>query len=128
MKILIVDDVKGWRDYHKNLMEEIFENCDIQTAESAKSGYNKALENNNSPFDIIITDMQMEADFEPDFAGEWLIKQIKNFKNYVHTKIVIISATYNIRSIAESLDVECIPKSTALKFPQAYDLFRQLKL
>lgn len=127
MKILIVDDVKGWRDYHKNLMEEIFEECEIQTADSAKSGYDKILENNSTPFDIVITDMQMEADFEPDYAGEWLIKQIKTFKNYIHTKIVIISATYNIRSIAESLDVECIPKSTALKFPQAYDLFRQLK-
>lgn len=127
MKILIVDDVKGWRDYHKNLMEEIFEECEIQTADSAKAGYGKILENNRTPFDIVITDMQMESDFEPDYAGEWLIKQIKTFKNYIHTKIVIISATYNIRSIAESLDVECIPKATALKFPQAYDLFRQLK-
>ena len=126
MKVLIVDDVKGWRDYHKNQIEEIFENCEIQTAESAREGYDKLLENNNKPFDIIITDMQMETDFEPDYAGEWLIKQAKNFKNYLNTKIVIISATYNIHSVADSLGVECIPKSTALKFPNAYDLFRQI--
>lgn len=128
MKILIVDDVKGWRDYHKNQLEDLFENCEIQTADSARSGYDKLMENNNAPFDIIVTDMQMESDFEPEYAGEWFIKQIKGFKNYLHTKIVIISATYNIRTIAENYGVECIPKSTALKFPDSYDLFRQLKL
>lgn len=127
MKILIVDDVKGWRDYHKLQMEEMFEGCEIQTAESAREGYDKLMENNDKPFDIIITDMQMESDFEPDYAGEWLVKQIKTFKNYLNTKVVIISATYNIHSVAESLGVECVPKSTALKFPEAYDLFRQIK-
>ena len=83
--------------------------------------YDLVMENNETPFDIIITDLQMEPDFEPDYAGEWLVKQIKTFKNYSMTKIVIISATFNIRHIAEILGVECLPKSTARNFPQAYE-------
>ena len=120
MKILIVDDVKGWRDYHSYIMNEFFENAEIQTAESARDGYDKLLENNESPFDIIITDMQMESDFEPKYAGEWFIEQVKTFKNYKNTKIVIISAAYNIPAIAENYGVDYIRKGTARSFPNAY--------
>lgn len=120
MKILIVDDVKGWRDYHSNIMNGLFENAEIQTAESAREGCDKLLENNESPFDIIITDMQMESDFEPKYAGEWFIEQIKTFKNYKNTRIVIISAAYNIPTIAENYGVDYIRKGTARSFPDAY--------
>ena len=120
MKVLIVDDVKGWRDYHSYIMNELFENAEIQTAESARDGYDKILENNESPFDIIITDMQMESDFEPKYAGEWFIEQIKTFKNYKNTRIVIISAAYNIPAIAENYGVDYIRKGTARSFPDAY--------
>ena len=120
MKILIVDDVKGWRDYHSYIMNELFENAEIQTAESARDGYDKLLENNECPFDIIITDMQMESDFEPKYAGEWFIEQIKTFKNYKNTRIVIISAAYNIPAIAENYGVDYIRKGTARSFPDAY--------
>lgn len=119
-KILIVDDIKGWRDYHSFIMQGLFENAEIQTAESAREGYDKLLENNNSPFDIILTDLQMESDFEPKFAGEWFVEQIKTFKNYLNTKVVIISASYNIKTIAESLGVESISKTTARNFPDVY--------
>ena len=120
MKILIVDDVKGWRDYHSYIMNELFENAEIQTAESAREGCDKLLENNESPFDIIITDMQMESDFEPKYAGEWFIEQIKTFKNYKNTRIVIISAAYNIPAIAKNYEVDYIRKGTARSFPDAY--------
>ena len=120
MKILIVDDVKGWRDYHSYIMNGLFENAEIQTAESARDGYDKLLENNEGPFDIIITDMQMESDFEPKYAGEWFIEQIKTFKNYKNTRIVIISAAYNIPAIAENYGVDYIRKGTARSFPDAY--------
>ena len=120
MKILIADDVKGWRDYHSYIMNELFENAEIQTAESAREGYDKLLENNECPFDIIITDMQMESDFEPKYAGEWFIEQIKTFKNYKNTRIVIISAAYNIPAIAENYGVDYIRKGTARSFPDAY--------
>ncbi|MBE7711955.1 MAG: response regulator [Cyanobacteria bacterium SIG31] len=125
MKILIVDDIKGWRDYHSYIMNELFENTEIQTAESAREGYDKILENNEIPFDIIITDMQMESDFEPKYAGEWFIEQIKTFKNYKNTKIVIISAAYNIPTIAENYGVDYIRKGTARSFPDAYNFLNE---
>jgi CheY-like chemotaxis protein len=124
MKILIVDDVKGWRDYHSYIMNDMFSSDsftpEIQTAESARDGYDKLMENNEEPFDIIITDMQMENDFEPKYAGEWFIEQIKTFKNYSKTRVVIISAAYNIPMIAENYGVDYIRKSTARSFPDAY--------
>ena len=124
MKILIVDDVKGWRDYHSYIMNDMFSSDtytpEIQTAESAREGYDKLLENNEAPFDIIITDMQMENDFEPKYAGEWFIEQIKTFKNYSKTRVVIISAAYNVSMIAENYGVDYIRKSTARSFPDSY--------
>ena len=120
-KILIVDDIKGWRDYHSQVLKNIFsEDCEIQTVDSARAGYDKLLENNDKPFDIILTDLQMESDFEPKYAGEWFVEQIKTFKNYYKTKIIIISATYNINVIADNLGVFYIRKSTARSFPDSY--------
>lgn len=120
-KILIVDDIKGWRDYHSCIISELFSDSTIDTAECAREGYDKLFENINNPYDIIITDLQMEKDFEPKYAGEWFVEQIKTFKSYSKTQIVIISAAYNIHNIAESLGANCIPKSTARNFPDAYD-------
>ena len=124
MKILIVDDIKGWRDYHSQRMIELFDDLEIVTAESAREGYDKLLEHNSKPFDIIITDMQMENDFEPKYAGEWFVEQIKTFKNYINTKIVIISAAYNINAIAENYGVDYIRKPTAQKFPDSYSFLK----
>ena len=125
-KILIVDDIKGWRDFHYQVISNLFEDYDILTAESARDAYNLVMENNEKPFDIIITDMQMENDFEPKYAGEWLIEQIKTFKNYSKTKIIIISATYNIQQIAEFYNVNYIRKSTARNFISSYDFIKEL--
>ena len=125
MKILIVDDVKGWRDYHSRIVSEMFADIEIYIAESAREGYDKLVENNETPFDIIITDMQMEMDFEPKYAGEWFIEQIKSFKNYTNTRIVIISAAYNIPVIAQNYGVEYIRKGTARSFPDAYNFLME---
>lgn len=121
-KILIVDDVKGWIDYHSNVVTSLFSNAKIITANSAREGYEKLLEHNAEPFDIILTDMQMETDFTPKLAGEWFVEQIKSFKSYAKTKVVIISAAYNIEHIANTLGVEYISKTTARNFPDVYDL------
>ena len=120
MKILIVDDIKGWREHHSASIKEYFSNAEIQTADTAKEGYDKLIENNDQPFDVILTDMQMENDFEPKYAGDWFIEQIKSFKNYSKTKIIIISASYNISHIAEHYGVNYIRKSTARSFPDVY--------
>ena len=44
MKILIVDDIKGWRDYHLLRIKEYFNDVEIHEAESAKEAYNKLME------------------------------------------------------------------------------------
>ena len=121
-KILIVDDVKGWRDFNSNIANLLFgEDIVLDTAESAQQGYEKILENNNEPYDIVITDMQMENDFAPKYAGEWLVEQIKMLSKYYKTKIVMVSASSNIRQVAESLGIDCIPKSTAINCISAYE-------
>ena len=118
--VLIVDDVKGWRDYHSGIVNELFKGeANISTADCAQQAYDMLLE--GQAFNIIITDLQMENSFAPKLAGEWLVEQIKTFNRYKNTKIVIISASYNIRHIAETLGVECIPKSTALTCISAYE-------
>lgn len=118
--ILIVDDVKGWRDFNMNVMFELFgQDINIDTAESATEAYDYLLQ--NKPYDIILTDLQMEENYAPKYAGEWLVEQIKTFNIYSNTKIVMISAAYNVRHIADNLGIECIPKSTALKCFSAYE-------
>ncbi len=121
-KILIVDDIKGWRDFNSNVAAEILgEDIEILAAACAAKAYDLVLEYNDTPFDIILTDLQMEDDYAPKYAGEWLVEQIKTLKSYSKTKIIMISASYNIRHIAETLGVECIPKSTAMKCLSAYE-------
>ena len=117
-QVLIVDDVLGWRNYNSGVIRELFKDSEIITADSACAAYDILLQ--DKPLDIIITDLQMEDDYALKFAGEWLIEQIKMFSRYSNTKIVIISASYNARQIADLYGVECIPKSTALKCLSAY--------
>lgn len=122
MRILIVDDIKSWRDYHASVIKGKYSDAEIDFAESAREGYEKIFQNNLSPYDVILTDLQMESDFEPLYAGEWFVERIQEMKNYYKTKIVIISATYNIKMIADKYNVDCIPKSTARNFPDAYQI------
>ena len=121
-KILLVDDVPGWVRFHKTNLEYLnLPNTEIDTAYSAKEGLAKIEANIDAPFTAIFTDLQVESDFLPKYAGEWLVEQIKTFNIYNSTKIVMVSASYNIRHIADNLEVECIPKSTALKCFSAYE-------
>ena len=120
-KILVVDDAKGWRDFNIKIINELLGNeINIDSAESAAEAYDKILENINSPYDVVITDLQMEDDYYPKYAGEWLVEQIKNLSKYYRAKIVMISASDSCRKIAENLGIYCIPKSTALNCVSAY--------
>lgn len=108
-RILVVDDSIKWVEYHIEALK-LQENFEIETAYSAKSGLAKVEVNIDNPFDIIFTDMQMETDFLPLYAGEWFIEQIKTFKEYKDTKIVIISATSDVKRVAEKYNVSYLPK------------------
>ena len=113
-KILIVDDVPGWVRFHEqNIRHLNIPNIEIDTANSAREALSKLEVSIDNPYDVIFTDLQMESDFLPKYAGEWLIEQIKTFKEYTSTKIVIISASPNIRIIAERNQVLYLSKTIA---------------
>ena len=129
-KILIVDDSPAWRIFHKNNIEEIFIEQSIGTvdykidlAESGQRGYEFVMQNNDSPYDLIISDLQMEDRYYPKYAGEWFIEQVKTFGKYFNTKIVISSGCYNIKQISENLNVDYIPKRAAVTDINKYKEF-----
>lgn len=110
-KVLIVDDMSGWRKFHEtNLRYLGIDGLVIDSADCAKSALAKIEVAIDSPYDTILTDMQMESDFLPKLAGMWLIEQIQMFKEYKNTKIVIISASPQIARIAKHYKVSYIPK------------------
>ena len=113
-RILIVDDVPGWVRFHEqNIRHLNIPNIEIDTANSAREALSKLEVSIDNPYDVIFTDLQMESDFLPKYAGEWLIEQIKTFKEYKKKKIVIISASPNIRIIAERNQVLYLSKTIA---------------
>lgn len=113
-RILIVDDVPGWVRFHEqNIRHLNIPNIEIDTANSAREALSKLEVSIDNPYDVIFTDLQMESDFLPKYAGEWLIEQLKTFKEYNSTKIVIISASPNIRIIAERNQVLYLSKTIA---------------
>lgn len=110
-KILIVDDSPNWVKYHESAIITLLkDNLIIEKAYSAKEGVEKITASIDEPYDVILTDMQMETDFLPFYAGEWFIKQVQFFKEYNDTKIIIISAASNIKQIAGKYEVDYIPK------------------
>lgn len=123
-KILIVDDSDNWVKYHKFAAGELFgKEAAIETANSAKDGFSKVTANLDIPFNIILTDLQMESDFLPLYAGEWFIREIQMLKEYNNTRIIIISATNTIKKIAEKYKVEYLPKYMC-KTLNTYDILK----
>lgn len=122
-KILIVDDSKGWLDYHKSALTQIFgDKYALEIAYSGREGYNAVYNNLKEPYALIISDLQMEMDFEPKLAGEWFAEQVRKLKEYNNVPIILISASYNIRSIATRLGMDCLPKSIAARDLTSYEL------
>ena len=118
-KILIVDDSPAWRVFHKNNIEELFLEADIEDyvidlAISGREGYDELIQNEANPYDLIVTDLQMEDDFTPKLAGEWFVEQVQTFDKYFNTKIIISSGMYNIKHIAEKYNTDYIPKRVAV--------------
>lgn len=122
-KILIVDDSKSWLDYHQANLE-IFYGAEfaLERANSAREAYDMVYNNLYDPYKLIISDLQMELDFEPKLAGEWFVEQVKKLDEYKNVPVILISATYNIKTIAEHLGVNYIPKYIAAKELKTYKL------
>lgn len=113
-RILIVDDVPGWIRFHINNINYLgIQDLDIDTASCAVEGVSKIEASIDEPYDVIFTDLQMENNFLPKLAGQWFVEQIKTYKEYNNSKIVIVSASPSIRSIAEKLGVLYLPKTVA---------------
>ena len=112
-RILLVDDTPGWVRFHKNNIEYLnLPDVEIDEAFSAREALSKIETAIDNPYNVIFTDLQMESDFLPYLAGEWLVKQIKTYdKYYKNTKIVIVSASPNIELIAKRNEVFYIPKT-----------------
>lgn len=122
-KILIVDDSRGWIEYHLDSLTKIYgDRFVLETANSARGGYDMIYNNLKSPYSLIVSDLQMEMEFEPKHAGEWFVEQVKKMKEYSNTPIIIISAAYNIRTIAQKLEVNCLPKAIAARDLTSYKL------
>lgn len=114
MKVLIVDDVPGWIKFHQINLEYLgIENLEIDSASSANEALSKIEISIDKPYDVIFTDLQMESDFLPKLAGEWLVEQIKMFDEYKNTKITLISASPSIEQIAKRQGVNYLSKFTA---------------
>jgi CheY-like chemotaxis protein len=114
MRVLIVDDVPGWIKFHQINLEHLgIENLEIDTAANANEALSKIEVSIDEPYDVIFTDLQMESDFLPKLAGEWLVEQIKMFDEYKNTKITLISASPSIEQIAKKQGVNYLSKFTA---------------
>ena len=123
-KILVVDDMLQWRNYHKSalnlvLKDEDFEIVLVQSAAEAKK---IVLENLDIPFDLIISDLQMEEDYEPEYAGEWFVRNLQGLKQYANVPKIIVSAAPNIKIIAQQLNVDYLSKPTLIHNPLVYEL------
>ena len=122
MKILAVDDNFDWLTTHSmELSLACGDNPELISACSAFEALNiykdEYLEN---PFDLVITDLQMESDFEPMLAGEWLIKEILELNT--EQKILIVSSHFNIDVIADEYGVESLSKRLIIADPLCYGM------
>ena len=128
-RILIAEDTPEWQKFHTALLKNYDKSeLDFVITDCAKDAKEILINNKEKPFDLILTDLQMETDFQPQFAGEWLIKEIKDIKEYSKTPIVIISATYNIGFIAYNLGVDYLSKRSLVNNPDSYYLMLDEKL
>ncbi len=132
-KILIVEDGREWQKYHLSLLEAYKSaksvSFEVRVASCAREGLEVVNESLDAPFDLIFSDLQMETDFSPDFAGEWFVQQVKQLPQYQKTKIVVVSATYNIGFIANKLGVDYLSKRVLINYPEAYySILDNLKL
>lgn len=118
-RILVVEDSPQWQKFHKSMLDECTDGgFYLRIASSAREGVEIVEE--EDAFDLIFSDLQMETDFQPMLAGEWFVETVKKSQKTKKSKIVLVSATYNIGFIAAKLGVDYLSKRTIINFPDAY--------
>lgn len=118
-RILVVEDSREWQKFHKTMLDESIDGeYYLRIASCAREGI-EILEA-EEPFGLIFSDLQMETEFLPELAGEWFVKNAKQSEKTQKTKIVLVSATYNIGFIAVKLGVDYLSKRTVINFPDSY--------
>ncbi len=121
---LIVDDSPSWNKYHYDNLKSLYgDDIDIDCAYTAREAYDWIYNYLDNPYDVVITDLSMEYDFAPKFAGEWLIEQIQLLKQYYKTKIIIVSGSMQIKSIAEGFGTDFVPKAKIANDNSVYKNF-----
>lgn len=121
---LIVDDSPSWNKFHYDNLKALHgDEIEIDRAYTAREGYDWVYNYIDNPYDVIITDLSMEYDFAPKFAGEWLVEQIQLLKQYYKTKIIIVSGSMQIKSVAEGLGTDYVPKATIAGDKTVYQNF-----
>lgn len=121
MRFLIVDDSYDWIKYHYANIQNTMPDAEIDIAMSGFEGLNKVLSKEADYYDVIFSDMQMEDVDSEDYAGTWLIKQLSASNKCEKSKIVIISAVYNIEQVAKNLNVDYLSKSSLVASPSAFE-------
>lgn len=121
---LVVDDSQSWNNFHVENLKALYgDNIEIDRAYTAREGYDWVYNYIDNPYDVIITDLSMEYDFAPQFAGEWLVEQIQLLKQYYKTKIIIVSGSMQIKHIAETFGVDYVPKAVIANDRTVYQNF-----
>lgn len=120
MRVLAADDSFDWLNIHSNVLSGIFEDdLELVSANSASEAFDVyKSEFQENPFDLVITDLQMEGDFEPLYAGEWLIKEIQSLNEA--QPILIVSSCFNIEQIANTYNIDYISKRLIISDHDAY--------
>ena len=109
-RFLVVDDMQQWQNFHIKAIQDIFTDLDadaeIITCDNATDALVCILKNIKNPFDVIISDLQMELEYEPEHAGEWLIRNTKNCVEYNNTKMMPIDIANNYISHSSKSFIE----------------------
>ena len=120
-RILIAEDSPEWQKVHSALLSKYDKfDLDFVIVPSAADAIELLERNLENSYDMVITDLQMETDYHPQYAGEWLIQKIKSMSEYKNVPIVIVSATYNISFIAANLGVKYLSKRSLVNSADTY--------
>lgn len=122
-RVLLAEDSRSWQKFHESLLR-MYDKAEIEliVADNAKDAMQIINKNLSEPFDLVITDLQMELDFHPDMAGEWFLKQLLDIKEYNVVPKLIVSAAYNVDFIAANFGVKSLSKRVIANNQLAYNL------